>query len=102
MSPYVLQPYELNVNEHPSGYQVNKSFDKQGVLLSTVLRHRGTSVPLQSEVDRTRMGSSEGCGGGCSGMTCSVLRSMVTGDSRLNISLVNPTVLVSKTKNLLV
>jgi len=73
-----------------------------GVLLSTVLRHRGMLVPLQSEVDCTREGSSEGCGGGCSGMTCSVLGSMVTGDSRFDISLVDPTVLVSKTKNLLV
>src|SRR5882724_11163125 len=72
------------------------------VLLSTVLRHRGMPVPLQSEVDCTRKGSSEGCSGGCSGMTCSVLGSMVTGDSGFNISLVDPTVLVSKTENLLV
>ena len=35
-------------------------------------------------------------------MTCSVLRAIVTGDCRLNISLVDPTVLVSKTENLLV
>ena len=48
------------------------------------------------------MGSLEFCSGGCSGMTCSVLGSMVTGDSRFDISLVDPTVLVSKTKNLLV
>src|SRR5882724_3735848 len=73
-----------------------------GVLLSTVLRHRGTLVPLQSEVDCTRKGSSEGCSGGCLGTTCSVLGSMVTGDSGFNISLVDPTVLVSKTENLLV
>ena len=30
MSLYVLQPYELDVNEHPSGSQVDKSFDKHG------------------------------------------------------------------------
>jgi len=73
-----------------------------GVLLSMVLRHRGMSVPFWSEVDHTRKGSLECCGGGCLGMTCSVLRSMVTGDSGFNISLVDPTVLVSKTENLLV
>jgi len=73
-----------------------------GVLLSKVLRYRGMSVPLQSEVDHTRKGSLEGCDGGCLGMTCSVLGSMVTGDGGFNISLVDPTVLVSKTKNLLV
>ena len=73
-----------------------------GVLLSMVLRHRGMLVPLRSEVDDTKKVSLEGCGGGCLGMTCSVLRSMVTGDSGFNISLVDPTVLVSKTENLLV
>jgi len=73
-----------------------------GVLLSMVLRHRGMLVPLWSEVAHTRKGSSEGCGGGCSDTTCSVLGSMVTGDSGFNISLVDLTVLVSKTKNLLV
>ena len=66
-----------------------------GVLLSTVLRHRGTLVPLQSKVDHTRKGSLEGCSGGCLRMTCSVLGSMVTGDSGFNMSLVDPTVLVS-------
>jgi len=35
-------------------------------------------------------------------MTCLVLGSMVTGDSGFSISLVDPTVLVSKTENLLV
>ena len=60
------------------------------------------SVPLQSKVDHIRKGSLEGCGGGCLGTTCSVIRSMVTGDGGFNISLVDPTVLVSKTKNLLV
>src|SRR5882724_476927 len=73
-----------------------------GVLLSTVLRHRIMSVPLRSEVDCTRKESLEGCSGGCLGTTCSVLGSVVTGDSAFNISLVDPTVIVSKIKNLLV
>ena len=59
------------------------------------------SVPLWSKVDCTKKGSSEGCSGGCLGMTCSVLRSMMIGDGGFNISLVDPTVLVSKTENLL-
>ena len=89
----------MNIMVAPESTRASKNM---GVLLSTVLRHRGMSVPLQSEVDHTRKGYSEGCGGGCLGMTCSVLRSMVTGDSGFNISLVDPTVLVSKTENLLV
>ena len=60
------------------------------------------SVPLWSEVDHTRKGFFEGCSEGCLGMTCSVLGSMVTGNCGFNISLVDPTVLVSKTENLLV
>src|SRR5882724_8901479 len=86
----------------PVAPKSTRASTNMGVLLSMVLRHRGMSVPLQSKVDHTRKGSLEGCGGGCLGMTCSVLGSMVTGDSRFNISLVDPTVLVSKTKNLLV
>src|SRR5882724_9990925 len=82
--------------------ELTRASRKLGVLLSTVLRCRGTSVPLQSKVDHTRKGSSEGCSGGCSGTTCLVLRSMVTGDGGFNISLVDPTVFVSKTENLLV
>src|SRR5882724_2645680 len=73
-----------------------------GVLLSMVLRHRGMSVPLQRVADPTRRGVSVSWGIGCLGMTGSVLSSMVTGDSGVNISLVDPTVLVSKTENLLV
>ena len=73
-----------------------------GVLLSTVLKDSGTSVPLQSKVDCMRRGFSQGCSGACSGTTCLVLMSMVTGDCGFNISLVDPTVLVSKTKNPLV
>src|SRR5882724_1917874 len=86
----------------PVAPELMRSSTNMGVLLSTILRHRGMLVPLQSEVDHTKKGSLEGCSGGCLGMTCSVLRSMVTGDSGFNISLVDPTVLVSKTKNLLV
>ena len=44
----------------------------------------------------------EGYSGGCLGMTFLVLGSMVTGDCGFNISLVDPTILVSKTENLLV
>src|SRR5882724_5981069 len=73
-----------------------------GVLLSMVLRHRGMLVPLRRVADRTRRGVSASWGVGGSGMTGSVFGSMVTGDSGVNISLVDPTVLVSKTKNLLV
>src|SRR5882724_6993083 len=86
----------------PVAPELTRASTNMGILLSMVLRHRGTLVPLQNEVDHMRMGSLEGCSGGCSGMTCSVLSSMVTGDSGFNISLVDPTVLVSKTKNLLV
>jgi len=46
MSLYVLQPYEFDIDEHSSGSQVNKSFNKHGVLLSMVLRCRGMLVPL--------------------------------------------------------
>src|SRR5882724_984111 len=86
----------------PVASKLMRASTSMGVLLSTVLRHRGMLVPLWSKVDHTRKGSSEGCSGSCSDMTCSVLRSMVTGDSGFNISLVDPTVLVSKTENLLV
>src|SRR5882724_6728109 len=73
-----------------------------GVLLSMVLRCRGMSVPLQRVADRTRRGVLASWGVGGSGTTGSVFGSMVTGDGGVNISLVNPTVLVSKTENLLV
>src|SRR5882724_1121164 len=73
-----------------------------GVLLSMVLRRRGMSVSLQRVADRTRRGVSASWGVGCLGTTGSVLGSMVTGDGGVNIFLVDPTVLVSKTKNLLV
>ena len=74
----------------PVAPELTRALMNMGVLLSTVLRHRGMSVPLQSKVDCTRKGSSEGCSGGCLGMTCLVLRSMVTGDGGFNISLVGP------------
>src|SRR5882724_3742776 len=73
-----------------------------GVLLSMVLRHRGMTVPLRRVADHTRRGVSASWGVGCLGTSGSVFSSVVTGDGGVNISLVNPTVLVSKTKNLLV
>src|SRR5882724_6522757 len=82
--------------------ELMRALTNMGVLLSMVVRHSGTLVPLQIKVDHMRKGFSEGCSGGCLGMTCSVLGSMVTGDCGFNISLVDPTVLVSKTENLLV
>ena len=63
----------------PVAPELTRASINMGVLLSTVLS-MGTLVPLWSEVDHTRKRSSEGCSGGCSGMTCSVLGSMVTGD----------------------
>ena len=77
-----------------------RALTDMGVLLSMVLRHRGMSVPLRRVADRTRRGVLASWGVGCSGMTGS--GSMVTGDGGVNISLVDPTVLVSKTDNLLV
>jgi|SRR5882724_9392072 len=79
-----------------------RALTNMGVLLSIMLRHSGMSVPLCGKVDHMRKGFSEGCGGGCLSTTCSVLGSMVTGDCGFYISLVDPTVLVSKTENLLV
>jgi len=70
--------------------------------MSMVLRHNGILVPLQSVVEHMRKEGTEGCSGGCSGMACSVLSSIVTGDGGVNKSFTDPTVLVSKTKNLLV
>src|SRR5882724_5493072 len=79
-----------------------RALTDMGVLLSTVLRRRGMSVPLRRVADRTRRGVSVSWGVGCSGTTGLVFGSVVTGDCGVNISLVDPTVLVSKTKNLLV
>src|SRR5882724_2248968 len=73
-----------------------------GVLLSMVFRHEGMLVPLQRVADRMRRGVSASWGVGYLGKTGLVLSSVVTGDSGVNISLVDPTVLVSKTENLLV
>src|SRR5882724_1809459 len=66
-----------------------------GVLLSTVLSCSGMSVSLQSVSEHIRRG-------GSSGTACSVLSSVVTGDCRVNMSSVDPTVFVSSTENLLV
>ena len=54
----------------PVAPELMRALTNMGVLLSIVLRHRGTLVPLWSKVGHTRKGSSEGCSGGCSGMTC--------------------------------
>src|SRR5882672_12250222 len=72
------------------------------VLLPTVWIHRGSSVPLQSVVERMRtgVGLEDSCGGSW-GMAFSVFGSSM-GDCGVNISLVDPTVLISSTKNLLV
>src|SRR5882724_2660254 len=86
----------------PMAPESMRALTDMGVLLSTVLRCRGMSVPLRRVADRTRRGVLVSWGVGCSGMTGSVFGSMVTGDDGVNISLVDPTVLVSKTKNLLV
>ena len=66
-----------------------------GVLLSTVLSCSGMSVPLRSVAEHIRRG-------GSSGMACLVLSLVVTGDCGVNMSSVDPTVLVSSTENLLV
>src|SRR5882724_8415894 len=66
-----------------------------GVLLSTVLSCSGMLVPLRSVAECIRRG-------GSSGMACSVLSSVVTGDCGVKMSSVDPTVLVSSTENLLV
>src|SRR5882724_2588453 len=66
-----------------------------GVLLSMVWSCSGMSVPLQSIAECMRKG-------GSSGMACLVLGLVVTGDCGVNMSSVDPTVLVSSTENLLV
>src|SRR5882724_5504698 len=79
-----------------------RALTDMGVLLSRVLRRRGMSVPLQRVADCMRRSVSVSWGVGCLGTTGSVFSSVVTGDCGVNISLVDPTVLVSKTENLLV
>src|SRR5882724_3865225 len=66
-----------------------------GVLLSMVLSCSRMSVPLRSVAEHMRRG-------GSSGTACSVLSLVVTGDCGVNMSSVDPTVLVSSTENLLV
>src|SRR5882724_12533060 len=66
-----------------------------GALLSMVLSCSGMSVPLQSVAEHMRRG-------GSSGTACSALGSVITGDCRVNMSSVDPTVLFSSTENLLV
>src|SRR5882724_6713353 len=66
-----------------------------GALMSTVFSYSGMSVPLWSVAEHMRKG-------GSSSMACLVLSSVVTGDCRVNMSSVDPTVLISSTENLLV
>src|SRR5882724_3891704 len=66
-----------------------------GALLSMVLSCSGMSAPLWSVAELMRKG-------GSSGMACLVLGLVVTGDCGVNMSSVDPTVLVSSTENLLV
>ena len=66
-----------------------------GVSLSMVLSCSGMSVPLWSVSEHMRIG-------GSSGTACSVHGSVVTGDCGVNMSSIDPTVLVSSTENLLV
>src|SRR5882672_10388401 len=79
-----------------------RAFISSGVLLPTVWIHRGSSVPLWSVVEqmRTGVGSEDLCRG--SWGTAFLVFSSSTGDCGVNISLVDPTVLVSSTENLLV
>src|SRR5882724_12978395 len=72
-----------------------KALMDMATLLSMVLSSSGMSVPLRSVAECMRRG-------GSSGMACLVLGSVVTGDCGVNMSSVDPTVLVSGTENLLV
>ena len=71
------------------------------VLLPMVWTHIGSSVPLQSVIEQKRTGiGSEDWWGGSWCMAFSVL-GLVVGGCGVNISLVDPTVLVSNTEKLL-
>src|SRR5882724_11030665 len=95
----LTNPTSMNMLVAPESMRASTDM---GVLLSMVLRHRGMSVPLQRVADHMRRGVLVSWGVGCSGTTGSVFSSVVPGDCGVNISLVDPTVLVSKTENLLV
>jgi len=91
----------MSINQ-PIAPESMRVFISSGVLLPMVWIHRGSSIPLQSVIEQTRTGvRSEDWCEGSRGMAFSVLSS-ITGDCGVNISLVDPTVLISNSKNLLV
>jgi|SRR5882724_3238862 len=79
-----------------------RAFISIGVLLPMVWICSGSSVPLQSVIEWMRTGVKlEDWWEGSWGTAFSVLGS-VAGGCQVNISLVDPTVLISNTENLLV
>src|SRR5882724_1190619 len=78
----------------PMALESIRALMDMGALLCMVLSCSGMSVPLQSVAECMRKG-------GNSGTACLVLGLVVTGDFRVNMSSVDPTVLVSSTENLL-
>jgi len=93
--------YELQCQWTSQCSQVDKIFNKHGVLLSMVLRHRGTLVPSSEKGGSYEDGVFGRLYWGCLGTTCSVLRSMVTEMVALTYSLVDAYCTCSKSKNLL-
>src|SRR6266850_249973 len=79
-----------------------RAFISSGVLLPMVWIHRGSSVPLRSVDERMSIGVESGGWRGDSWGTAFSVFGSSTGDCGVNISLVDPTVLVSSTENLLV
>src|SRR5467141_3496109 len=79
-----------------------RAFISSRVLLPMVWIHRGSSIPLWSMDEQMSIGvESGGLCGDSWGMAFSVFGSSMD-DCGVNISLVDPTVLVSSTENLLV
>src|SRR5882724_9996637 len=84
----------MSMNSRMAPKSIRALMDK-AALLSMVLSCSGMSVTLWSVAEHVRKG-------GRSGTACSVLGLVVTGDCRVNMSSVDPTVLASSTENLLV